>query len=304
MKVFHHKLIDIAFYSIKLLIGIIFIISAITKLITLDSFEVYVYSLGIFSLNFSFIVARLLIGFELILGFCLSLSIFTKKTIYVSLITLLGFTFFLFYLLFSGEEEHCHCFGDIIELSHTASIIKNIILCCLLILIIRFPFKNIKYSKIIFPIIVITGLGLPFIYSIPDNLIKREDNISYQQEYLKQFLKENPHLNEGKKVISFVGTGCRFCKLASKKLTVISEKSNNKEDIFYVVWGDEETLNSFYNETHSYHFNHIFLDGSTFLKTTDGKLPLIFLLENGNVYKKYDYRGMQEQEIIDFLSGD
>ena len=289
-------------YIISAIVGIVFIISAITKLLSIDSFEVYVYSFGFFNLNISFIAARLLIGMEFVLGICLVLFIFTKYAVRLSLAALLGFTVFLLYLLISGKEEHCHCFGDVMELSHTMSIIKNLILCGLLILTIRFPFKNIPYHKTLFVVIFVVGLIAPFVSSIPDSFIKRESKISYQQEYLDAFLSENSHLTQGRKVVGFIGTGCRFCKLASRKLTVISDKANNSSDVFYVVWGNEETLNHFFEETHSYRFNHSFLPVQVFLRITDGNMPLILLLENGKVIKKYDYRNIQEEEIIDFLS--
>ena len=282
-------------------VGIIFIISAVMKLLSIDSFEIYVYSLGVLSLNSSLVISRLLIGFELILGLCLVFSIFAKYAIRLSLATLLGFTGFLFYLLFSGKEEHCHCFGDVVELSHTVSIIKNLVLCGLLIAIIRFPFKNIRSYKFFFAIICVVGLIAPFMYSIPDNFIKRESRISYQQEYLDTFLSENLHLTQGRKLAGFIGTGCRFCKLTAKKFTVISKKVNNSTDIFYVVWGNEKTLDNFFDETHSYRFNHSFLPGNIFLKITDGSLPVILLLEDGKVVKKYDYRNIKEEEIINFL---
>ena len=288
-------------YIISVITSIVFIISAITKLLSIDSFEIYVYSFGFFSLNTSFVAARLLIGMEFILGACLLLSIFAKHAVRISLATLLGFIAFLLYLLISGKEEHCHCFGDVIQLSHTMSIVKNLVLCGLLILTVRFPFKNIQHHKTLFVIIFVIGLITPFVYSIPDSFFKRESDISYQQDYLDTFLNENQHLTQGKKIVGFVGTNCRFCKLASRKLTVISDKANNFSDIFYVVWGDEETLNHFFEETHSYRFNHSFLPVTVFLRITDGNMPLILLLENGKVIKKYDYRNIREEEIIDFL---
>ena len=285
-----------------IIVGIVFIISAIAKLLSIDSFEIYIYSFGFFNLNISFIIARLLIGFELVLGICLALSVFPKQMSYLAIASLVGFTCFLAYLLISKKEEHCHCFGNMIELSHTMSIIKNLILCGLLIPGILLPFKNIWYHKILVGIIFTAGLVTPFVYSTPDNLIKHESNASYQQVYLDEFLNENPHLTQGRKVVSFIGTGCKFCKLASRKLTVISNKANNFSDVFYVVWGTEETLNHFFEETHSYHFNNTLLPARIFIRITNGQMPLILLLENGKVIKKYDYRELNEKEIISFLS--
>ena len=53
---------------LKVLLGLVFIVSAVLKLIDMDSFEIYIYSYHFFSLNASFIVARLAIILELVLG--------------------------------------------------------------------------------------------------------------------------------------------------------------------------------------------------------------------------------------------
>ena len=55
--------------SLKVLLGLVFIVSAILKVVDMDKFEIYIYSYHFFSLNFSFIVARLAIILELVLGF-------------------------------------------------------------------------------------------------------------------------------------------------------------------------------------------------------------------------------------------
>ena len=44
--------------ALKMLLGIIFVVSAVLKIIDMDSFEIYVYSYHFFSLNLSFLAAR------------------------------------------------------------------------------------------------------------------------------------------------------------------------------------------------------------------------------------------------------
>ena len=41
-----------------MLLGIVFIVSAVLKILDMDKFEIYIYSYHFFSLNFSFLVAR------------------------------------------------------------------------------------------------------------------------------------------------------------------------------------------------------------------------------------------------------
>ena len=58
--------------ALKVLLGIVFIVSAVLKIFDMDKFEIYVYSYRFFSLNFSFLVARAAIIAELVLGIMLT----------------------------------------------------------------------------------------------------------------------------------------------------------------------------------------------------------------------------------------
>ena len=62
---------DIILLILRLLIGALFITTAIMKLLTLDEFEAYIYSFNLFSFLLSTVVARLVIMAELLLGICL-----------------------------------------------------------------------------------------------------------------------------------------------------------------------------------------------------------------------------------------
>ena len=65
-------------YAIRVLIGFVFIFSSLTKLNFLADFEVYLYSLDLLSLNHSYLLARALIGMELVLGPLLIMGIYFK----------------------------------------------------------------------------------------------------------------------------------------------------------------------------------------------------------------------------------
>ena len=57
--------------ALKVLLGSVFIVSAVLKILDMDRFELYIYSYHFFSLNFSFLVARAAIIVELVLGIML-----------------------------------------------------------------------------------------------------------------------------------------------------------------------------------------------------------------------------------------
>ena len=99
----------------------------------------------------------------------------------------------------------------------------------------------------------------------------------------------------------FFGTDCRFCKLATQKMTVIANKLNNKDVVNCVFWGSEHSVDTFFEEANSIIFKYSFLSTDKFLRITNGEMPLIILLDAGEVKGKYGYRNINENEIISFI---
>ena len=88
--------------ALKMLLGIVFIVSAMLKIIDMDKFEIYVYSYHFFSLNFSFLVARAAIILELVLGVGLASHTFHKLYWWGSMAMLFGYTLLLIFI----RENH------------------------------------------------------------------------------------------------------------------------------------------------------------------------------------------------------
>jgi heme A synthase len=126
------KAISILLYILQVILGILFVVSALSKLFSIEKLEFTLVENINMSWVLSIISARLLIGFELFLG--LHLILFHKNNLNkkVSLITLIIFTLYLVVIyLLKGDEKDCGCFGEIIKLTTFQSIIKNIILLSL-----------------------------------------------------------------------------------------------------------------------------------------------------------------------------
>ena len=289
---------------IRYFVGFVFIASAMLKLISIDTFEIYVYSFGFLELNYALIAARLVISLEIFLGVLLISGIYLKKTISFSIVLLVLFSGFILYLFFSNNEEHCHCFGDFIEMSHSITLLKNGLLIALLLFIYKAEQLVIKNKKMIVSTSFILSLLFPFFFSPPHTFFKEKysKNSSYDEVVLQQFLDENKAYSEGKQILCFFGTGCKYCKLATKKISVIANKLNNKDLVKIVFWGTEESVTEFYKETNSTVFEYSFLSPNKFLRITDGKMPLIILLENGVVKSKFGYGSIDETAIVDFIT--
>ena len=159
------------------LVGGVFIIAAILKLISIDEFEIYIYSFNIFSFLLTTFVSRIIIIGEFILGLFLILKINYKFTWRISLLTLTLFTLFLTYTAIFRQDSNCHCFGELIELSPLESIIKNVILILLLLLSQKSKDKRQKalsevQSSKFFVLCSSFFVLLVFIISPPDSIYK------------------------------------------------------------------------------------------------------------------------------------
>ncbi len=118
--------------ALTFVVGATFIVSSIMKLQSIETFELYIFSFNLFSLNLSALIARLVIGVELAMGVGYLANIYHKQLYYTIFASLIGFTLFLFYLIVVGREDNCHCFGDIVHITPAESILKNIVLIVLL----------------------------------------------------------------------------------------------------------------------------------------------------------------------------
>ena len=115
----------------RLLVGLVFIASTVTKYMSLEAVDIFVYEHQIFSWEITTFATRLLITLECFVGFMLLLGIYPKLSKWAAIIMLALFTIYVLLkpVLFSNvDTENCHCFGTVLLLSDTQTIIKNIIL--------------------------------------------------------------------------------------------------------------------------------------------------------------------------------
>ena len=132
---------------LRVLIGAMFVTTAVLKLLSLDEFELYIYSFGIFSYVAVTVLARLLIAFELLMGLFLLLKQCYKQVWWLMFLSLIGFTSFLIYAALFRNDANCHCFGDFIELNPLHSLVKNGITMALLLCIRKESDYRFRFRK-------------------------------------------------------------------------------------------------------------------------------------------------------------
>lgn len=112
----------------KMALGLFFVLSALSKYVGIDSFEVYVYSLHLLPLMLSQVAARLVIVAELWLALMLVTGYRHKLTMLCTTLALLAFTILLAGLAISGRMDNCHCMGELMPFDPIHSIQKNAVL--------------------------------------------------------------------------------------------------------------------------------------------------------------------------------
>ena len=294
--------------GLKMLLGLVFIASAILKIFDLDRFEIYVYSYHFFSLNLSFLAARVAIILELILGIGLVSNTLRKLYWWGSVAMLGGYTMLLLHALSLGRTDSCHCFGDYLQLDPKQSLLKNVVLLALFLLVYRAKEWKTPFRWLIFCLALMASTIGVFVASPPDNLTanyRPEHNL--QTELFDAALQEAPlkdlHLDEGKQVICFFSTSCDYCQMAAQKFSLMQKfYGYPAENITYIFMGSEEGIEKFYEQSESARYrNVLYEDVRNLLKITNGNFPLIVLLNNGEVVYEYGFRNIREGEIRGFF---
>lgn len=294
---------------IKVLLGLVFIVSAILKLIDMDKFELYIYSYHFFNLNFAFLVARAAIILELVLGIGLVSNRFHKTTWWISMAMLAGYTLFLAYAQIIGRTDNCHCFGELVDFNPWQSILKNLVLMGLFAIIYKMDEKRPKRPCLMLASSVVLTSVIVFAVSPPDNFIpQRYFGENVNGELLAQALSEPPlstyRLGEGRQMVCFFSTQCEYCQLAAHKISLMQQHfSIPHGNITYVFIGTEEGIKEFYAKSESSEFrNVLYEDAVRLLKVIDGKFPTIVLVDNGSLVHEYGLHNMKESEIKAFFT--
>jgi thiol-disulfide isomerase/thioredoxin len=296
--------------ALKVLLGLVFVVSAVLKLFDMDKFEIYIYSYHFFSLNASFMVARLAIIIELVLGIGLISHCLHKLMWWGSIAMLAGYSLLLIYAMYLGRTDSCHCFGDFLQLDPKQSLIKNGVLMLLFLLIYRMESWKTPFRWLILILAVMASSIAVFVISSPDNLTSNSDpEQNLQTELFNEMLDDAPldslGLREGKQVVCFFSASCDYCQMAARKLSLMQQFYGfPKESITYLFMGNEEDIAKFYEESSSAQYRDVlYPDVARLLKAVNGNFPVVVLLEDGKVVHEYGFRNMNEAEIKAYMGG-
>lgn len=307
---------------IQLGIGSVFIIAAFLKLLSIDEFEIYIYSFNVINFFVTTIFSRLIIAGELTLGLFLIFDLYHKFTWRLTLCVECVFTIFLIFTAIFRNDANCHCFGDLIELNPIESIVKNVVVILLLLFIktqrLRDSETQRKKTKancrVLPSLIVVSALLVVFVItpmdSVYNKIFSTEKNISTIDLYdsfddmLKiEFTDEEITVDsttafipdDEKQLLVIVSSGCKYCRIGVKKLSLIARnKDIDADKINIVIWGNREGIMNFreLTETHLYSYWHIMPHQA--IDITYGRFPVFIYLEGTKIVDIGDFRNIDD----------
>ena len=129
MPFFFMKFLNFFPQSLRVLLGLVFILSGYLKLYPIESFELNFIDLGVGNWYTAPFIARLLIASEFFLGLMLVFNQSLKKfTLKATIALLLFFTAYLgIQIIREGNTGNCGCFGTYLQMTPLESILKNIL---------------------------------------------------------------------------------------------------------------------------------------------------------------------------------
>ena len=293
---------------IRLLLGVFFISTAVLKLLSIDSFEVYIYSFGIVNYLTVTFLSRLLISIELLIGISLIFKIYFRQVWWLTMLIIAGFTLFLIYAAIFRNDSNCHCFGSLIELNPSQSIIKNIITIALLLFIRNEKSHDYKplMRKWLIGISIAVSIIIPFVL-VPMDVIynkihSEKENINTVAFYESLSDSTYRELQQGRYLINYALAGCKFCRIGAEKLVLMVEKHNiPHEKIKFVVGGNDDAISKFIEKTNTSDYEHYKIPAPELMSITFGRFPLYVFIEDGKVVQAGDFRILDDDVLMEFF---
>ncbi len=275
------KQIEIFF---KIILSVVFIFSAISKLIAPGLFEITILNQGIIeSREVAAYLGRFLIAIELFIGIAILQSNYLKQIVLpTTLLTLIGFTGLLSYSYFLGDTNNCGCFGELIKMSPFEAILKNIVL--IIIGVFLFLRRKTKVEKLYIPTFILF-LSYAVVFIVAP--IKSYDNLTFSK-YTNFDNGERVDLTEGDKIVAIFFIDCEHCIETAKEIVNL-EKETTKFSNFYLLFSGEETdsVKHFIDQTNIEH-PYLRIPIEEFFDLIGSAPPRIYWLQEGEVKEYWD----------------
>ena len=103
------------------------------------------------------------------------------------------------------------------------------------------------------------------------------------------------NLNEDNTMIIVVSSGCKYCKLGVKKLSMIMEREGNDiDDVDIFIWGSPEGIKAFREDTMTENYSYWHILPNKAIDITYGKFPIFIWFDKKEIVKIGDFRDLDD----------
>lgn len=289
------KFRDRTILFLRLIVAGTFIFSAVSKLVNPGLFEIMLMNQGIFSeRTTASYFARLLIGGELAIG-VLYLQPFYVKSILspVTALILLGFSGQLVYLLATGSQDSCGCFGELVKMSPGSSLMKNILL--LVIVFIVYRNAEPRNTKLWLPLSLLVASFIATILAAP--LHTNGDFLFSRYTYFEG--EGNVDLAQGNKVVAVFNVECEHCQAAATEIGILKNEFPEFPQVYTLFFIEGEGSIDTFNAITGTHFPYHVISSNEFFSLIGSSPPRVYVLRNGKVEQQLDENiGAQLKELF------
>ena len=304
-----NKTVTILKTIIRIGIGAFFIVSAILKLLSIDQFELYIYSFNIVGFTLSGLAARAIIAAEILLGILLIVKVKYKAAWWLALLMLIGFSFLLIYVILFRNDSNCHCMGDLVEIKPSLSLIKNLVAIALMMCIRKEEDYHFRGRIAVLVVAFIVAIVPPFILFPVDNvynLIYKTDNLNYNETEFNALMADSTmqevSFDAGNYIVGVVASGCEFCHTGGLKMSeIVSNNQLDSSRVVYLIWGDSTSIRQFQTETMSDSFRFIQISPIRAIHIVNGQFPTYLFMHDGDVQSTADLHHLTEKKVTSHL---
>ncbi|MBO4402065.1 MAG: DoxX family protein [Bacteroidales bacterium] len=299
-------------WVLRILVGGSFMLSALLKYLSIETFDLYIYEHHLFGYQLTEIFSRLLVAAEFCLGAMLLAGIFPRLTKWTVFCFLAGFTIYLWLMpyLFQVDMANCHCFGEKLPFTRNQSIVKNLLLMALLL-----PLstqrgclcRHLKRWVAVGVAVVVTVVMAVNPPSLVYNALYGE-KILIDNDLYKEALANTGQMkafSQGRQIVCLYSPTCKYCQLSAQKLHLAFQQAHLDESQMKVIFlrmnkGDERER-AFFQKNRIPPLEYTTFAADTFLQVTHGKIPVILFVDEGKVCHSHQYMSVDEGRIGEFL---
>ncbi|MDZ7359108.1 MAG: DoxX family membrane protein [candidate division KSB1 bacterium] len=271
--------------ALRLLLGAVFIFSAVSKLLGAGLFEIAIVDQGLMATREQAAYpARLVIAFELFLGVALFFPFYLKRIILpLAIITLVAFTLLQGYQMTLGEQtQDCGCFGALLPMSSAESLAKNFILLGLSLWL--FKITREEKRQAIFPSLL-AAVSLAAVFVLAP--VRR----NYDETFAKytQFEKAGRvDLTSGDKLVAVFNAECDHCQQTARELGELAAKTANFPQIYVLMFSEQASSIPIFSEKTNTDYPYHVISLDDFVGLIGASPPRIYWLQDGKVKAHWD----------------